>query len=319
MPSSKPSGWPPRSGGAKARCEYHVPCGKMQRAPVEEVRVGVGERQGRDGFRQRPDVDDLPGEVQDLDHARVRVGELALEQLPVVVGAELAQHRLERQIGAGERPVAGAERDRLHAGGLRLLQDVEELRLTHAPVFRDRDAELLHQLLVVVDLVGVARIRNAPGMPVAAPCAARPRLDLRPVDQVLQRLEVAVVGKLDLVRLGVDHVRPLPGAQRGAQRGEQRVLVVVGDLDALARVVLLVVRLDRVEPFLPAGLVAAHRPDRKLLRLSVCARCPCNGEPAQDDCAQPQDSDRHDTLPHETRSAIIALILSHLPASAEVL
>ena len=63
------------------------------------------------------------------------------------------------------------------------------------------------------------------------PDLARPGLDVVPVDQIVERLQIAGLDVFGPVGLDIEHIRSLARRQRGLERGEQRVLLVPGDLD----------------------------------------------------------------------------------------
>ena len=100
---------------------------ERQRAGIGvEVDVRLGELQRGEGRRQQAGLGQAAHPLQRVDHARVAPGELAVEQLVVVVDAELLQQRLVHEVRAGIGPVADAERHRRDALGLGLLDHVEE-------------------------------------------------------------------------------------------------------------------------------------------------------------------------------------------------
>ena len=68
----------------------------------------LAELQGHEVLRIGAGIDQLLDPGEDLDDARILEGELAGEQLAVVVEAELAQQRLAEDVGAGIGPVADA-------------------------------------------------------------------------------------------------------------------------------------------------------------------------------------------------------------------
>ena len=146
-----------------------------------EVMVRLAELQRHEVLRIGAGVDQLLDPGEDGDDARILEGELAGEELAVVVEAELAQQRLAEDIGAGIGPVAHALRDRRHIGGARLLHQVEELRLVELVAGRQRDAELRQPVLVVVELVGIGLLGQRPGLAVMGPDLAGPVIDVVPV------------------------------------------------------------------------------------------------------------------------------------------
>ena len=158
-----------------------------------------------------------------------------MQQLAVVVGAELAQERLGQDVGAGIGPIAHALGDRGDVRGARLLDEVGELVLRELRALGQGDAELLQEVLVVVEFVGIGFLRQRPGLAVVRPRLARPVVDLAPVDQVVERDDVTLRDVLRLVGLDVEHVRALAGRQCRLERGVKAALLVPGDLDVQAR------------------------------------------------------------------------------------
>ena len=94
-----------------------------------------------------------------------------------------------------------------------------------------RNAELREPILVVVELVGIGLLGKRPGLAVMGPDLAGPVIDVVPVDQVVERDDVAVGDVLGLVRLEIEDIRALAGGQRRPQRRVEAVLLVPGDLD----------------------------------------------------------------------------------------
>ena len=94
-----------------------------------EVVVRLAELQRHEVARVGAVVRQLLDPCEHVDDARVLERELAVQQLAVVVGAELAQERLGQDVGAGIGPVAHALGDRRDVRGVRLLDEVDELVL----------------------------------------------------------------------------------------------------------------------------------------------------------------------------------------------
>ena len=227
-------------------------------------------------------VDQLFHPSEDLDHPRILERQLAVEQLAVVVGAELVQEGLLQDVSAGIGPVADALGDRRDAGGLGFLDDVEELRLGELAALGQRHAELLQDVLVVVDLVGIGLLRQTPGLAVVGPDRARPVVDRAPVHEVVERHDVAVGDVLGLIGLEVEDVGALAGRQRGLEGRVERILLVPGDLHVQAGVGLLqVLRGGLAKRHLGRliGLVAPDRDGHVLgLRGAVARPDRCRGE-----------------------------------------
>ena len=201
-----------------------------------------------------------PGER--LDDARVAPRQRALHERVVVLHAELLEQRLVGDVGAREGPVADALRHRRDALGLGLLDEVEEGRLVELAVRRHGDAEVGHQLGVVVDLDRRGFEREAVGALAEGPGLLGPRLDVVPVDAGRQIGEQVVVDVVGLVDLGVEDVGRLAGTQRGLERGVEGRLLVPGDLDLDARLA----RLEALDGVFDVGAlgdlgrpVAPHR------------------------------------------------------------
>ena len=131
---------------------------------------------------------------------------------------------------------------------------------------RHLDAQVVHQLGVVVDLDRRGLEREAVGALAEGPGLLRPGLDVGPVDAGRKIGEEVVVDVVGLVDLGVEDVGRLAGAQRGLQRGVQRRLLVPGDLDLDARAT----RLEALDGVLDVGPLGDFcrpmAPDGELLR-----------------------------------------------------
>src|ERR1700722_13075283 len=85
-------------------------------------------------------IDELLRPFKDVNDARILEGERARPQFAVILLAELAQQSLAEDIGAGEGTIAHALSDGCDAGGLRLLHEIEELRLRELGVRGQLDA-----------------------------------------------------------------------------------------------------------------------------------------------------------------------------------
>ena len=200
-------------------------------------------------------------QAQRVDDARVTPRQLALQQVVVVLGPELLQQRLVREVRAGVRPVADPERHRRHVLPARLLRQLEERLRVELQVRRHGHAELAERLAVEEHLDRPRLERHAVRLALVRPRLLRPRLDRRPVERGEVEQE-AVLHVLELVGLGVEEVRRGAGAERGLERGVERGLLVPGRFDLHARIrrlepldrVLDVVALDLLR-----GPVAPHR------------------------------------------------------------
>ena len=78
MPSGKSVGWPPLSGGLKAREVYQLPFRNVSGAGIGvEVDVRLAELERREGRRQQAGIGQAAHPFQRVDDARVGPGELA--------------------------------------------------------------------------------------------------------------------------------------------------------------------------------------------------------------------------------------------------
>ena len=181
----------------------------------------------------RPSFGQTLHPFQRVDHARVAPGQLAGEQLAIVLDAEPLQQRLVHEMGARIRPVADPERHRRDALGLRLLDHFEERVRGELQAIRHAHAEVRHGLFVVVKLDGPGLQWQAIGLALIGPRLLRPRLHGCPIERREIEQE-AVLHVLGLVRLGVEDVGRLVGPQcRLEARVESRLLVPgLLDLDA---------------------------------------------------------------------------------------
>ena len=155
----------------------------------------------------------------------------------------------------------------------------------NCPLARHGDAQVRHQLRVVIDLDRGGFERKSVGALAEGPHLLCPRLDVVPVDSRRQIGEQIVFDVVRLVGLGVEHVGCLAGAQRGFQRRVERRLLVPGDLDLHPWPACLEA-LDRVLDVRPlADLAGPVAPHRELLCLrgdghgahgkeSRCGQCP---------------------------------------------
>jgi hypothetical protein len=88
-----------------------------------------------------------------------------------------------------------------------------------------------------------------------------PRLDVVPVHQVIERLEVAGLDILGPIRLDIQDVRTLARRQRGLERCQQRVLLEPGDLHGNAGMRLLEVARGKLAECDLRVLICLMRPD----------------------------------------------------------
>ena len=266
MPSGKPSGWPPLSGGLKARLEYQLPSGKVSPPGLAiKIRVRFAELEGREGLGIGAGVDHLLHVVEDLDHARVLVGQLAGPECCVVVRPELAQQQLVGQVRAGIGPVADALHDRRDAHPRGSLDHLEKLVLGQLLVVAELDAglrqHLVHELLVLVQLDRERLHADAVDLAVEGPGALGEVLEATQDLLVLDRRHQSALDELHPIRLEIDDVRALAGLQRGRHRREQRVLLVEGHLEVDARVLGLEDLLDLAKEAAHAFVVGEVAPD----------------------------------------------------------
>ena len=178
------------------------------------------ELEGHEILRIGAGVDQLLDPFENLDHARIREGQLAGEEFLIIVRPELAQQRLDRDIGAGVGTVADTLRDGRHARRACLLDEIEELRLGQLRIRGQRDAERLQHVLVVVELDGVGLLRNAIRLAVVGPDLACPRFDLVPIHRVVERHDVVCRDVFGLVGLEIKDVGAFARRQRGLERRE---------------------------------------------------------------------------------------------------
>ena len=218
-------------------------------------------------------VGSRPASVRPFTHFSVSTtrgslqGELAGEQLAIVLDAEPLQQRLVHEMRARIGPVADAERHRRDALGLRLLDHVEEGVGGELQALRHAHAEVRHGLLVVVKLDGPGLQRQAIGLALIGPGLLRPRLHGCPIEPREIEQE-AVLHVLGLVRLGVEDVRRLIGAQRRLEARVEGSLLVPGLLDLDAGVLCLEL-LDRLFHKVRFGMSAQWL--QKVNSLTCCA------------------------------------------------
>jgi hypothetical protein len=250
--------------------------------------VGFAELERREALRIGAGIDQTLVPGHDIDDPRVLERQLAVQQLGVIVRTQLAQQRFEQQQPARERPVADALGHRRDAGGGALLDHVGETGLGQLERGRYVDADLLDQVLVVIELDRIGLDRQAVELAVHGPGRLGPVLDTGRIDIGVERLQEAAGHELRLVGLHVEDVGGLAGPHRRFGLGIDVGLRDEVELDRALLVGGLEVMDARGHPFLLGRLVRPVAPPRDLRRVRRaggtrhgCDRCDQYGQSAE--------------------------------------